>query len=70
MICKQIRPKAVIWAYWAEVLNIEEQAIRINPIYLTLAVKDHSQDFLWSCAFVGIGIVAVFGLDYVAGWFR
>lgn len=32
-----MRPFAVIWAYWMEVLAIEETAEKIEPIYLEAA---------------------------------
>lgn len=29
-----MRPNAIIWAYWKEILAIEEDAILLEPIYL------------------------------------
>lgn len=31
-----MRPASVIWAYWQEVINIEEGAILFDPCYVIL----------------------------------
>lgn len=31
---KELRPAEVIWAYWDSVLVLEEDAIRMEPMYL------------------------------------
>jgi hypothetical protein len=30
----ELRPAEIVWAYWAEVLALEENAIRLQPEYL------------------------------------
>lgn len=29
-----MRPSTIIWAYWQEVINIEQDAILLEPVYL------------------------------------
>lgn len=31
---KELRPSEVVWAFWAEVLALEEDAIRMEVLYL------------------------------------
>lgn len=31
---KELRPSEVLWAYWAQVLCIEEDAERLTPEYI------------------------------------
>ena len=30
----ELRPSEIIWAYWAELLAIEEDALRLEPEYM------------------------------------
>jgi hypothetical protein len=34
---KELRPSEVVWAYWAQVLAIEEDALRMEPQYMEAA---------------------------------
>lgn len=31
---KELRPSEVVWAYWAEVLSLEEDSIRLEIEYI------------------------------------
>lgn len=34
---KDLRPPAIVWAYWKEIMVIEEDAVLLEPAYLEAA---------------------------------